>query len=218
MRTGDFLKILKDEMHTTVMATVDEKGRPVTRVIDIMLADDKTIYFLTAKGKAFYSQLMDQKFVSISGVCGGEGRSKEEASVHMKAISVRGTVQTIGEEKLEEIFEKNPYMKQIYPDQISRKALAVFCIAEGSGEFFDLSAKPIYRESFLIGGKEQASAPAKGYYITESCSGCGKCVSVCPQKCIDEKKVPFYINAEHCLYCGNCLTVCPASAVRYEKE
>lgn len=54
------------------MATVDKDGHPVTRVIDIMLADDKTLYFITAKGKEFYRQLMEQKFVSVSRACGGE--------------------------------------------------------------------------------------------------------------------------------------------------
>lgn len=46
METKDYLKILKEEIHSTVIATVDREGLPVARVIDIMLVDDNsTIYF-----------------------------------------------------------------------------------------------------------------------------------------------------------------------------
>lgn len=130
METKDYLRMLKENIHTTVMATVDREGHPVTRVIDIMLTDDRTLYFITAKGKEFYRQLMEQKFVSVSGAWGGEGMDKKEASIHMKAVSVRGKVQNIGGERLDDIFESNPYMRAIYPDQASRRALEMFCIAE----------------------------------------------------------------------------------------
>lgn len=215
MKTGDFLEILKKDIHTTVMATVDGEGHPVTRVIDVMLTDDKTLYFITAKGKEFYRQLMEQKFVSISGACGGEGMDKKEASIHMKAISIRGIVQNLGNQKLEEVFEKNPYMNEIYPDKASRKALEVFCITEGAGEFFDLSTKPIRRESFPVGVQEEnAGKKSNGYSITDACIGCRACVAVCPQKCIDADSIPLKIRQENCLHCGNCMTVCPVAAVK----
>lgn len=214
METGDFLKILKNDIHTTIMATVDGEGHPVTRVIDVMLSDDKTLYFITAKGKEFYRQLMEQRFVSISGTCGGEGMDKKEASVHMKAISVRGTVKNIGSQRLAEVFEKNPYMNEIYPDAVSRKALEVFCITEGTGEFFDLSAKPIQRESFTVGLQEgNVEKKPGGYQITDACTGCKSCMKICPQKCIDADGVPLKIRQEHCLHCGNCMAVCPFGAV-----
>jgi uncharacterized pyridoxamine 5'-phosphate oxidase family protein len=106
METRDYLRILKDDMHSTVMATNDSEGRPVTRVIDIMLADDSTLYFLTARGKEFYDQLTEQRFVSVTGVCGGEGMDKREATLHMKAITIRGTVESIGSEKLTRYLRK----------------------------------------------------------------------------------------------------------------
>ena len=43
METRDYLRILKDEIHSTVFATVDEDGLPVTRVIDIMLVDEDSL-------------------------------------------------------------------------------------------------------------------------------------------------------------------------------
>ena len=52
METKDYLRILKDEIHSVVITTVDGEGRPAARVIDIMLTDDRSLYFITAKGKA----------------------------------------------------------------------------------------------------------------------------------------------------------------------
>ncbi len=81
--TKDYLRILREEIHSTVIATVDGEGRPVTRVIDIMLTDENSLYFITEKGKAFYTQLMENPYIAISGMCGGEG------TMNKKAISVR---------------------------------------------------------------------------------------------------------------------------------
>ena len=81
---------------------------------------------------------------------------------------------------------------------------------EGSGEWFDLSRKPIERASFTFGGAEKKT---EGYFITDSCIGCGSCVAVCPQDCIRQDSIPFRIEQDHCLHCGNCMTICPVGAV-----
>ena len=39
-------------------ATVDEKGRPQSRIINVMIAADEGMYIVTSKGKPFYKQLM----------------------------------------------------------------------------------------------------------------------------------------------------------------
>ena len=212
MKTKDYLRILKEEIHSTVIATIDEKGRPVTRVIDIVLADEDSLYFITAKGKAFYSQLMANPYVAISGMCGGEG------TMNKKAVSIRGKAVNIGSEKLDEVFRQNPYMAEIYPQEESRTALEVFQVAEGTGEFFDLSVKPIYRDTFVLGTRQTEAEPAGGYFITDRCHGCRICYSKCPQKCIDMSAKPFMIQQEHCLHCGNCIAVCPFGAVEKRQE
>ncbi len=212
METKDYLKVIHEEIHSTVVATVDDEGHPVTRVIDMMLHDANNLYFLTAKGKAFYDQLMQQKFIAVSGMTGGEG------SMSKKAVSVRGKVRNIGKQKLDEIFEKNPYMAEIYPEKESRMALEVFQIYEGEGEYFDLSTKPITRGSFFLGENDTLQGKDKlvkgTYYITDQCRGCKLCYAKCPQKCIDITKQPCVIEAEHCLHCGNCMEVCPHGAVK----
>ena len=203
MDTKNYLKILVEEIHSTVIATIDENGLPATRVIDMMLYDDKGIYFLTAKGKAFYKQLMNKGYISLSGMTADAG------TLSKKAISVVGSVRNMGSEKLEEIFDKNPYMAEIYASAESRTALEVFCLYKGQGEFFDLSTKPITRGNFAFGGIEVQSF---GYRITEACNACGLCIEKCPQNCIIIGE-PYKIVQENCLHCGNCEDICPENAV-----
>lgn len=100
MKKNDYLHMLVDEFHSAVVATTGKDGHPQTRVIDMMLWDSRGVYFLTARGKEFYDQLMDQEFVALS------------AAKDKKAISLRGKIKNIGKEKLDEIFEKNPYRRK----------------------------------------------------------------------------------------------------------
>ena len=109
------------------------------------------------------------------------------------------------------MFEKNPYMKEIYPTKESRRTLTVFQLYEGNGEWFDLSQKPMERFSFAFG--QAASKPEEYYYITDACTGCRRCEAVCPQKCIDITKKPVVIDQHHCLHCGRCTEICPKQII-----
>ncbi len=203
MEARDYLEYIVQEIHTTVVATVDDEGLPVTAAIDMMDADENGLYFLTAKGKGFYDRLKKREFLALTAM-------KGEDTISSVAVSIRGKVRELGYEKIPELFEKNPYMQQIYPTEESMKALTVFQIYEGTGEWFDLSKKPIERASFTFGGAEKKE---EGFFITDECVGCGRCVSVCPQNSIIGDNIPYLIEQDHCLHCGNCMTVCPAGAV-----
>ena len=203
MKTKDYLSYIADVIHTTIVATVDDEGLPVTAAIDMMDSDESSLYFLTAKGKGFYDRLKKREFLALTAM-------KGEDTMHSVAVSLRGKVRELGPEPLQRLFEKNPYMLEIYPTAASRSALTVFQIYAGSGEWFDLSKKPIERASFTFGGAVQTE---EGFFITDACIGCGTCVSVCPQDCIDERNIPFVIDPHHCLHCGNCHRECPVGAV-----
>lgn len=203
MTTVEILDLLQQDIHSTVFATVDEKGLPQTCVIDLMLADENGLYFLTARGKSFYDRLTRRPFVAISGMKGGD-------TLSTVAISVRGAVRSIGKERLTEIFEKNSYMAKIYPTEKSRDALEVFQLYRGEGEYFDLSQQPPFRQSFSFGGE---AVHQTGYRINVGkCIGCQGCRSVCPSGCISST-VPRAIDGSHCIHCGNCFRICPVKAV-----
>lgn len=70
MNTLEILRFLQSEIHSAVFATVDAQGLPQTCVIDLMLADETGLFFLTAKGKSFYDRLTAHPFVSLSGLKG----------------------------------------------------------------------------------------------------------------------------------------------------
>lgn len=145
METKDYLDYLVRVIHTAIVATVDEEGLPVTAAIDMMDTDGDSLYFMTAKGKSLYDRLKKRPFLALTGLWGDNTMTR-------KALSIRGKVRELGEEKRSDLFRKNRYMWEIYPTEISQKALSVFQIYEGRGEWFDLSKKPVERDSFTFGG------------------------------------------------------------------
>ena len=128
MNTHEILKVLQEDIHTVIIATTDQKGYPYTCAIDMMLLEDESLYFLTARGKAFYNRLMKQSHIALTGL-------KGEDTMSSVAISLQGTVKNIGHERLDEIFEKNPYMKEIYPERyrihIQNKGISYYYLFAG---------------------------------------------------------------------------------------
>ena len=186
METKDYLAYLVEEIHTVIVATVDDDRLPVTAAIDMMDYDADSLYFLTAKGKGFYDRLVKRGFLAFTAL-------KGEKTMSSVALSVRSKVRELGYDKIPELFKKNPYMREIYPTEESMHALTVFQIYEGIGEWFDLSKKPIERISFTFGGAKKSSHILFAKEDTEN--------------------VPYMIMQDHCLHCGNCLTACPVGAV-----
>ena len=192
----DYLKLLVDEIHSTTVATIGSDGHPQTRIIDMMYYDEEGVYFLTAKGKAFYDQLMEQQYVAISA-------TKDK----LRCLCVEN--KNIGKRILI-LCLKNPYMKKIYPGD-TKDAIEVFWLYEAQGEYFDISnPSNIVRDTITIGKTE---AVQTGYFIGKECIGCKLCYSVCPQKCIDISSVPVTINHNHCLHCGRCAEICPKQCI-----
>lgn len=194
----EYFRVLVEEIHSTTVATIGNDSHPQTRVIDMMYYDEEGVYFLTARGKTFYEQLMEQKYIAVS------------ATKDKKAVSLRGKVKNIGKKNLDIMFEKNPYMKEIYPGD-TRDALDVFCLYEAQGEYFDISVPfNIIRKSIVIGDVQEVQT---GYYVGKDCIGCKLCYSVCPQKCIDIAQKPVVIEQNRCLHCGRCAQICPKQTI-----
>ena len=150
-----------------------------------------------------YRRLTENPHISLTGIKGDDTMSSV-------ALSLVGDVVEVGPGYLDVLLKENPYMLDIYPTEASRSALTVFRIHRGSGEWFDLSKKPIERAEFSFG--DFCSGDSE-YVISGSCDGCGACLEVCPQSCIDDTAVPFRIRQENCLRCGNCASICPNGAV-----
>lgn len=178
-------------------ATVDEQGRPQSRIINVMIASDEGMYIVTSKGKPFYKQLVDTGRVALSAMC-----------PDCQSLKFTGKVKMVDKKWVDRVFEENPGMNEVYPGD-TRYILDAFLIYEGSGEWFDLLNYPINRETFSYNASEEKA----GFEIQKNCIGCGSCIPVCPQKCITEGK-PYKIDPVHCLQCGACFEVCPAEAIK----
>lgn len=144
MQVKDYFKLLVKDIHTVIAATADDDGLPVTCAIDMMDYDEKGLYFLTACGKGFYRRLKKGEYIALTGI-------KGEDTMSRAALSVRGTVEELGAEKVTELFDKNPYMYRLYPDAESQKVIRVFRLYRGAGDWFDLSRTPVQTAHFTFG-------------------------------------------------------------------
>ena len=72
MQAKDYLQYIATKIHSTVFATVDGEGRPVTCAIDIMDWDETGLYFLTAKGKNFYDRLKTNEDIAFTAQVANE--------------------------------------------------------------------------------------------------------------------------------------------------
>lgn len=187
------------EVIDAVLSTVDDNGNPQSRIIDIMHIEDDRIYFLTGRGKHVYSEIMNHPKVSYLSL-------KDN-----KSIRISGEAHKLDDQKywIDLIFENNPFMNNVYPGN-ARYILEPFCIEDYEMEFFDLTQKPIFRQSFKFG---DAEITVKGFEITDECIACGTCQASCPQQIPVFVEDKFEIPQEHCLHCGLCYENCPNSAI-----
>jgi uncharacterized pyridoxamine 5'-phosphate oxidase family protein/Pyruvate/2-oxoacid:ferredoxin oxidoreductase delta subunit len=193
-------------INSVSMATVGEDGSPRVRIIGVMHIEAEKLYFLTARGKPFYHELLRGKKVAVLGL----SRFKE-------TIRLNGIPELLPKEEqdqwLAKLFEGNPYMENVYPGE-TRRILEVFRITDGEIEYFNLGVRPIFRETYIIGN---GISKEKLYVISNECSGCGLCAKICPQNCIIAE-TPYRIIQENCLRCGLCYEQCPLPAVEYTNE
>ena len=109
MQAIDYLRYIVEQIHSTVFATVDAQGRPVTCAIDMMDCDEDGLYFLTAKGKSFYRRLQENGNVAFTAM-------KGEDTLSCVAVSVQGKARELGRRRFRSCLPKTLYMEKIYPD------------------------------------------------------------------------------------------------------
>lgn len=183
-------------------ATVDKNGKPQVRCISAIHFEEESFWFLTARGKDFYRELIADGNVQLLAYT----RFKEMIRVSAKAVRMADELQN---KCRDTIWAEQPYMENVYPNG-TREILDAFEIKDMQIEYFNLGTHPIIRYYYTVGKVEQIE---KGYRISDECIQCGTCATGCPQQCIIEGS-PYEINQEHCLQCGRCFENCPVQAIR----
>lgn len=186
------------------MATVDEDGNPQVRIISVMHVDDEKLYFLTARGKPFFSELLRERKIAVLGL------SKFNEMIRLNGVPEL-LPEDIQSEWIDLIFNENPYLGNTYPGT-TREVLEVFCIAHGEIAYFHLGVHPIVHEVYTIGDR---ISNKKKYQVTDLCTGCSICLKHCPQKCIETGNPHRIVNL-NCLCCGLCKEKCPSQAIIYQ--
>ena len=109
MTAKECLQILRD-IKDVAFATVDEKGMPHARMIDVMLVEEEKLYFCTARGKNFYRQLKNLPQPEITGM-----------NREYQMVRLSGKVKRLADQKkwIDRIFRENPSMNDVYPGESS---------------------------------------------------------------------------------------------------
>jgi uncharacterized pyridoxamine 5'-phosphate oxidase family protein/NAD-dependent dihydropyrimidine dehydrogenase PreA subunit len=191
-------KLLRSIKSVSV-ATISNKS-PQNRIMDVMLHEQNSLFFITARGKPVYKQLKKTPIIAISAL---------DKDYNM--IRVTGKIRFCKQRKIvEKIFEKNPILNKIYPND-KKNILESFQLYKGTGELFELAKHPIKRTRFSFGGEKLFS---QRYSINRNCVSCGECVKICPNKAIIKLKDDiFSIQTSMCLECGACYEKCPTKAI-----
>ncbi|WP_273525406.1 4Fe-4S binding protein [Mailhella massiliensis] len=209
-----------DRIGSCVFATVNG-DTPETRVAHFLACDEEGLYFMTMTTKPFYRQLKEGGRVSVCALSASpEIRQTEEGLLEMEPgyfIRVTGDVREVS---MEEIRAKNnPAFAYCIEDQQRYPAMTAFVLYRAWGEIFDYDFDmkkrdhKLERERFCFGG-HRVEEP--GLVITESCTGCGRCMKVCTFKAVRREGNRFVIDGSRCDECGDCWVHCPAGAVRHK--
>lgn len=128
-----YFKKLADIKH--VVVATNNQPSPAVAFIDVMDVNESGIYFMTSKnGRNLYSMLNDNDHVSLIAKSEGD-------FFHSKMFQIQGTIKNIGKEKVNELLDKNIYLKKLYPDYDlqKRQIIDVFKVEHGNVAYQDFA-------------------------------------------------------------------------------
>lgn len=131
MEVKEILSILQDDIKVAIIASVDQDGKPHARPINIGVATEKGIFFMTSPKTNFYQQLAHNQNVAITAL--------KQDDYLIQVIRIEGRVREIGREKLTEVLQDNPFVKHVYPNESDIAGVQVFHLYDGAGFYHSLT-------------------------------------------------------------------------------
>ncbi|MBP2057299.1 putative pyridoxamine 5'-phosphate oxidase family protein [Lactobacillus colini] len=141
---SEFLKFAVDEIHNVVISTVSNKKLPSAQVCDLLFTQNGKLYITTSKNNhPFFDDLDKSTNVLVTGY-------KGDGTMDSCGFSINAKVRNIHQELLDLAFEKNPYLYEIYQDNIAKakQALQIFEITPKTAGYLDHRTKPIFYREF----------------------------------------------------------------------
>lgn len=163
MDTLKYLEYIVNEIHSTVVATVDDNGLPVTCAIDMMDYDEQGLYFLIAKGKKLYERLISRGYLSLTGMKGKDTMSCVAVSFgdKMNENYPNASSQTGFALGGDETVKRGYY--------VTDKCIGCkLCCSKCPQKCIDISTKPVVIRQ-------------------NNCLHCGNCFTVCPAGAVVKK-------------------------------
>lgn len=172
-------------------------GRPENRIISLQRMSDGGVYFMTSRGKPFYWQLLEHPYIAAASLL--------DDTHH--CIRIKARVEECADPAVyREYAEKNPGTMEMY--RYNTDMIVLFHLVRGTGEILHLYRDDMIRRlRFGFGGETPESL---SYYISEQCTGCGRCFDSCAERAIYRSEDGrYHIRSMDCDDCGICYTKCP---------
>ena len=119
----NYLEYLVNEIHSTIVATVDENGKPHVRVVGLNCIEEGKLYYALATTKGMYAQIKQNPNVEIA------------ASLPNFSKVVRVWGKACIDESLEtkqKMFENSPALKGLYQSPENPIFAAMYIQPEGA--------------------------------------------------------------------------------------
>lgn len=138
----EFLEFAINEVHNVDVATTHH-GAPSAQVCDLVLNKNGKLYIVTSSQNPFFQDLIHQPKVIINGY-------KGDGTMDSCGFSIRGTIKNVEHEYIDEIFEKNDYLNEIYANDIegAKEDLRVLEITPKEAAYLDHRTHPIFTRKF----------------------------------------------------------------------
>jgi ferredoxin len=208
IRENDFSAITSDKPFVICTPVYVCEIPPFVRkfISNTPLEGNKNVYFIFTSG-------------GYSGICGTMAKSL----ARRKGLNYMGSADF----KMPRNYIANNTYPELTEDEIRQRISDSYDripqIAEHifNGERIDKFSKHVWLFELIITLPftpvwRRVKQGVKGFHVSDRCTGCGKCVNLCPLNVIrlDENRRPVW-DAKMCEHCMACIQNCPVEAIDY---
>ena len=168
-------------------------------------------------------------FVTYGGISSGIALEEAGTLLRESGRTVLGGLKVPAPHRMTRAFRDSEYKPEVDPalvyDEIKRMADAVSIVESGKSAEHSAALKYQPRIKKIVANVifDERTWHAKRYpkvrIDTSLCTGCGKCVKICPVMRIGKVGKTVSMNGSaSCIHCLNCVAECPVKAIHLEGD